>query len=89
MHANLDILLSDRALAALSDEAAAVGKTPAELAATIVERMYGGDRPAPSDPAAARAQFEACFGSVDLGQPIGIANDAIDIDLAREYGARS
>ena len=25
------------------------------------------------------------FGSVDLGQPIGIDNESIDADLAREY----
>jgi len=26
------------------------------------------------------------FGSVDMGQPVGIDNDQIDADLAREYG---
>jgi predicted DNA-binding antitoxin AbrB/MazE fold protein len=35
--------------------------------------------------AEARLRFERCFGSVDLGQPIGIENSAIDTDLAREY----
>jgi len=52
-----------------------------------VERHSSVDRATTSDDDAARKQFEQCFGSVDLGRPIGIENIPIDTDLAREYGA--
>jgi hypothetical protein len=67
----------------LSQQALAAGKTPAELAASVVENAYSGNQSMPIDAAAARAAFERCFGSVDLGRPVGIANPAIDNDLAR------
>lgn len=35
---------------------------------------------------AAQARFEQHFGSVNMGTPTGTENDAIDADLAREYG---
>ena len=34
---------------------------------------------------AARERFRRHFGSVNLGHPIGIDNEQIDADLAREY----
>ena len=87
MQANLAIQLSESAFSAVSDEASALGKTPAEVVANVVECIYGGDRFVPPNPVTARWRFEQCFGSVDLGRPIGIANAAIDADLAREYQA--
>ena len=89
MRANLAIELSEYTFAALSHEASAAGKTPAELAAYVVERNYGGDRATSPDAEAARLRFVQCFGSVDLGRPMGIENTAIDADLVREYGASS
>ncbi len=52
-----------------------------------IERVHRETSGTPSDAQAARASFEQCFGSVDVGQPIGIENSAIDADLAREYRA--
>jgi hypothetical protein len=52
-----------------------------------VETIFARNPATPTDPHAARRQFEQCFGSVDLGRPIGIDNLAIDADLARDYGA--
>jgi hypothetical protein len=86
MSTRLPIELSEHAFAVLSQQASAVGKTPAELAASVVETIYAGQSAPQLDPETARAQFELCFGSVDLGRPIGITNDAIDADLARLYG---
>jgi hypothetical protein len=83
MDTNLAIRLSEHTLELLSQQALAAGKTPAELAASVVENAYSGNRATPADAAAARAAFERCFGSVDLGRPVGIANPAIDNDLAR------
>jgi hypothetical protein len=87
MNASLAIQLSEHTFAMLSNRASAAGKTPAELAAALVECVYGGHRVASPDAATARARFEQCFGSVDLGRPIGLANEAIDADLAHQYGA--
>lgn len=86
MSTQLPIELSEHAFAILSQQASAVGKTPAELAASVVETIYAGQGAQTPDPQTARAQFERCFGSVDLGRPVGLANDAIDADLARAYG---
>jgi hypothetical protein len=86
MNTNLAIHLSEHTFEILTQQAAAAGKTPAELAASAVEQIYSTARPISTDPATARANFERCFGSVDLGRPVGIANAAIDADLAREYG---
>ena len=87
MNTDLAVHLSEHAFTALANEASAAGKTPAELAALVVERTFAGNRTQLPNAAAARTQFERCFGSVDLGRPIGLANDAIDTDLARDYGA--
>jgi len=86
MHSNLAIQLSERAFSVLSSEALAAGKTPEELAAAVVESIYAGNRIVSPDAEAARVRFEKCFGSIDMGHPIGIENEAIDADLARAYG---
>jgi hypothetical protein len=85
MSSNLAIQLSDGAFAALSGQAAALGQSPSELAASVVEAAYSGGLSIAGDPFQARQRFEKCIGSVDLGRPIGIDNEGIDADLAREY----
>jgi hypothetical protein len=87
MSTQLPIELSEHAFAILSQQASAVGKTPAELAASVVETIYADHATHSVAPEYARAQFDSCFGSVDLGRPIGLANDALDANLARAYGA--
>ena len=84
MDSHLTIQLSEHTFEALSKKAAAAGKTPAELAASAVEQAYSTARRTSIDRAAALANFESCFGSIDLGRSVGIANPAIDADLARE-----
>ncbi len=86
MDTHLAIQLTEHTFELLSQQAAAVGKTPAELAATAIEAAYSTGQAKPLDPTAARAAFEKCFGAVDLGRPIGIENSAIDADIARQYG---
>jgi len=85
MNTNLDIQLSEQAFSSLSAEALAAGRSPAELAASVVESIYAGNQPDACDPQAARSQFEKCFGSVDLGRPVGLSNEVIDADLVGEY----
>jgi hypothetical protein len=84
MSTNLPIEVSDQAFRALASAAGNVGKTPAELAADVVERAYGLQR-TKTDPKAAQGEFEKCFGSINLGTPIGVENADIDRDLARAY----
>jgi len=55
--------------------------------ASAVEIANSTSEVSTADAAAARAEFERCIGSLDLGRPIGIANPAIDADIARQYGA--
>ena len=85
MATNLSIQLSEQAFASLANDASALGRTPGELAASVVENIYAGGRSNLPDADAARARFERCFGSVDLGRPVGITNQVIDADLARDY----
>jgi len=85
MHTNIAIQLSEHAFSSLVDEASAVGKTPAELAAAVVEKTYSQPHAESPDANSARSQFERCFGSVDLGRPIGLSNESIDADLANEF----
>ncbi len=87
MHSNLAIQLSEQAFSVLSSEALAAGKTPAELAALIVENICAGERLERCDADAANREFEQCFGTLDMGRPIGIDNAEIDADLGRAYGA--
>jgi hypothetical protein len=87
MNTELAIQLSEHTFAVLSSEASAAGKTPAELAASIVENVCAVERADERDPDAANRAFERCFGSIDMGRPIGIDNVQIDADLGRAYGA--
>jgi hypothetical protein len=86
MNTNLAIQLSEQAFELLSAQALAAGKTPAELAAAVVEKAYTDAGAKLPDAATARVEFERCFGTIDLGHPVGLANQAIDTDLSREYG---
>ena len=86
MPTELAIRLSEQAFSSLAAAAVVAGKTPAEQAAAVVETLYACGRAESRDAAPADQEFEQCFGSVAMGRPIGIANAAIDDDLAREYG---
>jgi hypothetical protein len=86
MNTNLAIHLSEHAFELLSEQALAAGKTPAELAASVVEKAYGDMKAKSPDAESSRVEFERCFGTVDLGHPVGLDNHAIDAELAREYG---
>lgn len=85
MQNELSIQLTSDAFASLSDAAVSSGKTPAELAAKVVENAYGaGQISTGADAEQARRDFEQCIGSVDLGYPLDLDNDRIDADIARE-----
>lgn len=65
-----------------------MGMNVAELAAEWKER-FGAKPPVlltPEEYQAERQRLRKHAGSVSLGRPTGIDNEAIDADLAREYG---
>lgn len=89
METHLDIQLSEEAFILLSQQAQAAGKTPAELAASLVEKAYTVNHTSSAKTSSARRGFEECFGSVDMGRPVGIENQSIDADLGRAYDSSS
>ena len=87
MSHSLTIRLNDEAFTRLQRQAIAAGISPEELAAASLERQCGTNGPVRSEVEmqAARERFERHFGGINLGCPTGVDNDAIDVDLAREY----
>lgn len=82
----LVIKLKKATYAALQRQAETKGLSPSNLAASSIERQFGGHlRPRSAEEA--RERFERHFGSVDLGRATGAGNESIDADLAREYAA--
>jgi hypothetical protein len=92
MSQSLTVEINDQAYETIRQQAEAAGKSPAKFAGALLEERCNG-KPKAADPRseaekeAARQRFRRHFGAVDLGHPIGIDNEAIDADLAREYGS--
>jgi hypothetical protein len=93
MSQTLTLELSDEVYNVIRRQAAAAGISPAQVAATSLERQFAGENGMrmPAKPRtdaeiqAARDRFEKHFGAVDLGHATGTDNESIDADLAREY----
>ena len=85
MATELAIHLSEQALSSLTAAAVAAGRSPAEQAAVVVEKVYASESAHAVEADAANRAFESCFGSVDMGRPVGIINTEIDADLVRGY----
>jgi hypothetical protein len=90
MNTDINIHLTPEAFTALQQLALATGRTPSEEAAAALEQKF---RPAAvpagtngNDGSDESPRIEDFFGSIDMGYPIGIDNEQIDADLAREYG---
>lgn len=79
MSRTLEVPLDEPEFAAVAELAAGAGTTPERLVAAWVRSRLP-RQPAPP------GRLESLFGSADIGHPTGIDNDAIDADLAREYG---
>ena len=91
MSQSLTVQLNDQAYETIRQQAEAAGKSPAEFAGALLEERCNGknkaaDTRTEAEKKAANERFRSLFGSVDLGHPIGIDNEQIDADLAREYG---
>jgi predicted transcriptional regulator len=92
MSQQLTLELSDETFAALQQQAEADGVSPGRLAVSSLEERFGADRRTngsgqthKAEKDERRGRFARHFGSVDLGHALGVDNDAIDADLAKEY----
>jgi hypothetical protein len=89
MSHQVTVELSDVAFAALESEASASARPVEQVAAAALEQRFVGNGRKPDTDAekqAARDRFRSNFGAIDLGYATGLDNEAIDADLAREYG---
>ena len=80
MEHKLTVIVSEEVYQPLVEEALKQGRTPEEEASLRLQRSIprrNGERQA--------GALRELFGSLDLGQPVGIDNEGIDADLAREY----
>jgi hypothetical protein len=82
MSRTLTLELDERVYAALAEKAGAAGSTPDQLAAAVLAQRF-----LPTPPEGPKtADIRKFFGCVRVGHPSGLDNEAIDADLAREYG---
>jgi len=90
MSQSLTLELSEQVFVAIQRQAQAIGISPAQLAATLLERQFPQLLKLLLDEAeqnAARARFEHHFGTLELGGSTDLDNESIDADLAREYAS--
>ncbi len=73
---NVAVEVPDDLFEYLTEQANAAGTTPGEWISKNLSQIVR----KPDE------RLRRHFGSVDLGRPIGISNEQIDADLAREYG---
>lgn len=90
MSQSLTLQLSEQVFAAIQRHAQAIGISPAQLAATLLERQFPQAFKLLLDEAeknAARARFEHHFGTLELDDSTDLGNESIDADLAIEYAS--
>lgn len=90
MDQSLTLELSEQVFVAIQRQAQVIGISPAQLAATLLERQFPQAFKLFLDDAeknAARARFERHFGTLALGDSTDLDNESIDADLAREYAS--
>jgi hypothetical protein len=91
MSYQITVEMSDRAYEALSREAAVRGSTLSAVAATTLEQHFAEENGVTSTALnesqmdEARLRFERHFGEVSVPSAVGLDNEQIDADLAREY----
>ncbi|MCC5635144.1 hypothetical protein LC593_04605 [Nostoc sp. CHAB 5844] len=92
MSQSLTLELSEQVFAAIQLQAQAMGISPAQLAATLLERQSTQAFKLllnEAERSAARTRFERHFGTLELGSStdLDLDNESIDADLAREYAS--
>jgi hypothetical protein len=79
MSRTLTLELDERVYAALAEKAGAAGSTPDQLAAIVLAERF-------PPPAEKKGDIRKFFGIVNAPHMVGLDNEKIDADLAREYG---
>lgn len=90
MSQSLTLELSEQVFVAIQRQAQVIGISPAQLAATLLERQFPEAFKLLLDNAeqnVARSRFERHFGALELGSSLDLDNESIDVDLAREYAS--
>jgi hypothetical protein len=90
MSQRLTLELSEQVFAAIQLQAQAVGISPAQLAATLLERQFTQAFKLllnETEKNVARARFERHFGTLELSSSTDLDNESIDADLGREYAS--
>ena len=90
MNQSLTLELSEQVFVAIQRQAQVIGISPAQLAATLLERQFPQAFKLFLDDAeknAARVRFERHCGTLALGDSTDLDNESIDADLAREYAS--
>jgi hypothetical protein len=88
----LQLELPDVLFTALNQRAVAEGTKPEVVAVETLQERFGcapshsQRQAADTDRRAAQERFERHFGTWDLPGAVGLNNEQIDADLAREYG---
>ena len=91
MSQSLTVELNDETYEAIERQAEVQGDSPCRIAATALERQFhsagsnGTAKETPRD-ADSSNSLRRLFGSVSLPSAVGLDNEQIDADLAREYG---
>ncbi len=88
MSQSLTLELSEQVFVAIQQQAQAIGISPAQLAAALLEKQFPQAFKLFLDAAetnAARLRFERHFGTLLLGGSTDLDNESVDADLAREY----
>jgi hypothetical protein len=84
----LTLELSEPVFAAIQLQAQTIGISPAQLAATLLERQFPQSFKLLLDETEqnlARTRFERHFGTLKLDDFTSLDNESIDADLTREY----
>jgi hypothetical protein len=90
MSQSLTLELNEQVFVAIQRQAQSIGISPAQLAATLLERQFQQAFKLLLDDLeqdAAQARFERHFGTLALGSSTDLDNESIDADLAREYAS--
>lgn len=90
MSQSLTLELSEQVFVAIQRQAQVMGISPAQLAATLLERQFPQASKLLLDEAeqnTARVRFERHFGTLPPGNFTDLDNESIDADLAREYAS--
>jgi hypothetical protein len=90
MSQSLTLELSEQMFVAIQRQAQAVGISPAQLVATLLEQKFPQAFKLPlgnAEKNAAWSRFERHFGTLKLDNSTDLDNESIDADLAREYAS--